>query len=121
MFADLHDIIVTIIAGVLNYGLIRWLDRAMDYTHVFGFVRYSLFALNANISEKREIIKAKNCDDPLVAMDDTYWRIARRKWWTKVLICVNCQLFWISLLVGFVFDLNVFILLSSATLVSLWK
>lgn len=117
----MYELIYTGIIGVLVYGLLRWLDRAMDYGHALGFIRFSLFALNANIKQKRDLIIARNSEDQITATDAIYWAIARHKAWMKILICINCQIFWAACISAFAFDLNVLILIGAITLVSLWR
>lgn len=98
------------IIGAAGYGVAYMIDRAMDYGHIFGFIRYQiartsqeLVWLGPDDGQKEccdlmtvgEMIEATrhntNFAQRLEDMDDLYWRTTITRPWFVIFLCRDCM------------------------------
>lgn len=79
-------IIVAITLGIASYGLTMWLDRSMDYGHIFQNIRYKKAKKLA--PERFENLELGT--DAVQEMHNIYAAIALRNNQFKLWICTFC-------------------------------
>lgn len=84
----------------------RFLDGAMDYGHIFGNVRCSIFKMAARPEEKERFGTLPNgltFSERITFYDSIYWDVAKYRPMLTLLICRGCMSVWIAFFICLVF------------------
>lgn len=97
-----------LIIGAISYGVVLFLDNAMDYGHIFGEIRAALVKRCDDIHSFREdpnggkipitfrerfkeIRLEPDFHERLQMMDNLYWQAAAIRGWKALLLCKRCM------------------------------
>jgi hypothetical protein len=94
-------LIEVLFVGLASYGVVIFLDRAMDYGHALGGIRYWAAYFFADEMDRGMMKNVKEIDvfsERLNMMDELYHQVVIYRPFLLFLLCKSCMAFWVVLI-----------------------